>query len=51
MAEESVASNAAPTPGLVGRVLHRFGLDAGVPAYVAAIVALMVALVLLGGRE
>ncbi len=48
MASEAGGLAAAP---LARRTLQRFGLDEGVPAYIAAIVVLMLALLVLSGRE
>ncbi len=47
----SEADGLAAAPGLARRTLQRFGLDEGVPAYIAAIVVLMLALLVLSGRE
>ncbi len=47
----SEAGGLAAEPSLVRRTLQRFGLDEGVPAYIAAIVVLMLALLVLGGRS
>ncbi len=47
----SEADGLAAAPGLARRTLQRFGLDEGVPSYIAAIVVLILALLVLGGRE